>query len=560
MPLYAPAAAGGSDPKNITTSGVLNDNPIQIASTLAALGSQAGQYRNYFDNYGCFNSQGWLIVSGIFNDHAFNAALGVNQIELVYPGATKVSPRNYTGNAINGGTGAMIGVSNDIAGPNVLLQDNIVRTGNSTVKWATPVSAGSGYGVGNTLTTVGGTFAAGPFGVAATLVVTSVDANGGVTGVSVGATGLYTFTTPGGVFTPSIPPNPCSVTGGAGTGATFALATSFAAQNSRHIEALDYTQTIRWSLEGDGTQIFGNALARQDFVKSRTTWGLDPVTPDTLFSDGYLKSNKGLVSPGFDQHGNASLISLTRAIPAAVASTVDIGTIAFTFGGPQPAHLQIAVATSQGSAFYDLMLVWQAGTAADGGGGAAYAGAWVIVPPANALFQASPANLFDLDVQQIVASGDIILRLRTVAGTAADTASIVIKKDGPTGLSSFTPSTTVNAGVAVPTRYWTVKAKSKFERRAFGYSVPVTSGTVTIAEGTPVQVIDPAGTLAALTVSLPPNPTDGQTQRICFAQAISSLFWTSPGAATSNAPATVSAGQGVEFMYRAANFKWYRIA
>jgi subtilisin-like proprotein convertase family protein len=74
------------------------------------------------------------------------------------------------------------------------------------VSTATPVPAagtGSGYSVGDILTVVGGT------GVAAELVVTSVDGTGAITGFAILQGGLYTVN----------PTNPVSLTGGTGAGA-----------------------------------------------------------------------------------------------------------------------------------------------------------------------------------------------------------------------------------------------------------------------------------------------------------------------------------------------------
>jgi hypothetical protein len=74
-------------------------------------------------------------------------------------------------------------------------------------------AAGTGYVVGNTLTVVGGTFS-----VAAQLRVDAIDGGGGVTAASfVNTAGAYSV----------LPTNPASVTGGAGSGATFNITQYF---------------------------------------------------------------------------------------------------------------------------------------------------------------------------------------------------------------------------------------------------------------------------------------------------------------------------------------------
>jgi phosphotransferase system HPr-like phosphotransfer protein len=74
-------------------------------------------------------------------------------------------------------------------------------------------AAGTGYVVGNTLTVVGGTFS-----VAAQLRVDAINGSGGVTATSfVNTAGAYSV----------LPTNPASVTGGAGSGATFNITQYF---------------------------------------------------------------------------------------------------------------------------------------------------------------------------------------------------------------------------------------------------------------------------------------------------------------------------------------------
>jgi len=76
---------------------------------------------------------------------------------------------------------------------------------------ATDVSitaAGTGYAVGNTLTVVGGIGS-----IDVELTVTTINGSGGITGIQITNAGNYT----------SVPTNPVSVTGGAGSSATFTL-------------------------------------------------------------------------------------------------------------------------------------------------------------------------------------------------------------------------------------------------------------------------------------------------------------------------------------------------
>src|SRR5262249_48600988 len=88
----------------------------------------------------------------------------------------------------------------------------------SILNSAVITTAGTGYQVNDVLEIQGGTF-----GTAAQLLVTSVSPGGGITGVTIRSTGLYTV----------LPPNPANVvdlTSINGTGATFTL--SFLTNNN----------------------------------------------------------------------------------------------------------------------------------------------------------------------------------------------------------------------------------------------------------------------------------------------------------------------------------------
>lgn len=88
--------------------------------------------------------------------------------------------------------------------------------------------------------------------------------------------------------------------------------------------------------------------------------------------------------------------------------------------------------------------------------------------------------------------------------------------------------------------------------------VPTTGGTVTVAnmdqQIIPV-IIDPAGTLATLTVALPANPYDGQIVIVCSSQIITALTMTGTiiGAITS-----MAVGSFAHYVYNSNQTKWYR--
>lgn len=98
------------------------------------------------------------------------------------------------------------------------------------------------------------------------------------------------------------------------------------------------------------------------------------------------------------------------------------------------------------------------------------------------------------------------------------------------------------------------------------YSVPTAGGTVAVNAGTTNVVLDPAGTLATLTVTLPAatSLTDGQRLRLASSQTITALTVTAGSGTTiaQNPTAlTVSttASYGYEFVYVASATKWIRL-
>lgn len=99
------------------------------------------------------------------------------------------------------------------------------------------------------------------------------------------------------------------------------------------------------------------------------------------------------------------------------------------------------------------------------------------------------------------------------------------------------------------------------------YSVPVAAGSITIAAGTRQVIIEPAGTLATLTLVFPAaaSLTEGQRFGFCTTQIITALTITNgSGATVVNPPSAMAVpnllGQAscVEWVYVASTTKWYR--
>ena len=105
------------------------------------------------------------------------------------------------------------------------------------------------------------------------------------------------------------------------------------------------------------------------------------------------------------------------------------------------------------------------------------------------------------------------------------------------------------------------------DRVSWAISTPTTGGTVSMALLKPTLLLKPAGTLATLTVHLPPIPTIGDffstkvataTAVISSTQTITALTLNSTdGSTVLNAPTTIPGGTGFSMFYDAASNTWY---
>ncbi len=611
----------GSGPANFTAS----SSSSVAAKITAATGQSANLVeiytpgisplgpRSYFDKYGSFATQTWMTISGLY---VANLDGSINQV--IYPGGSNNSPWYNVTNRINGYSGGMLGLSNDVVGPNLLMQDNsltgsgqvairaaAVNGGASyvvgdvlTVAGGTSVTAtptyfdgiiptirGTGYAVGNTLTIVGGV------GTAATLTVTSIDGSGGVTGATLASAGAYSeyppFNCPvaggsgagvyvamiwpskgvtkvkvtsvaGGVITGlavvrpglyiALPSNPVTLTGGTGTGATATLTWTNKATKSRHFEAMDYTRTITNMLGGDGVLTFGNAQDIDLFVASKANlyWGDN----DTLRSDATFKP-AALSTAGVGTIGNQSIYSVTRVVASGSGNTTAVGSFA------------LAGASTAGAGLFEISIITD-GTATSTAKTyllpTSYNGtsnAWQECLADRRKIQPGYTNELALDIN--VNNGVASFRLRNTVATAI-TAYVTIKAHGPTANVVFTSDSATATGVTTPTVFYSGRTATSLDTVAKAFVVPTTGTTVTIPQGCLTYIVNPAGSLAALTITMQSGQIDGQRQVIVFKQAVTGQYITGTGASVDWTGGTaVAAQQRLEFIYDAATFKWWRV-
>lgn len=89
------------------------------------------------------------------------------------------------------------------------------------------------------------------------------------------------------------------------------------------------------------------------------------------------------------------------------------------------------------------------------------------------------------------------------------------------------------------------------------YVTPTTGSTVTVnGNGYIKLVINPAGSLVALTVTLPGSPSDGDTVNLSCTQAVTTL--TMNGGTIVGGLATLSIGSTATYIYNSDSSQWIK--
>ena len=92
----------------------------------------------------------------------------------------------------------------------------------------------------------------------------------------------------------------------------------------------------------------------------------------------------------------------------------------------------------------------------------------------------------------------------------------------------------------------------------YDYQAPTTGFSYTFAAGTTTLVMNPAGTLATGTITMPAAPADGMSITFSSSQTITALTVNgNTGQSIVRAPKLFGAGSAVAYVYRLANTTWY---
>ena len=92
----------------------------------------------------------------------------------------------------------------------------------------------------------------------------------------------------------------------------------------------------------------------------------------------------------------------------------------------------------------------------------------------------------------------------------------------------------------------------------YDYQAPTTGFSYTFAAGTQVLVMNPAGTLATGTITMPASPADGMTITFSSTQTITALTINgNTGQTVVSKPNALNANQALSYVYRLSNTTWY---
>jgi hypothetical protein len=96
--------------------------------------------------------------------------------------------------------------------------------------------------------------------------------------------------------------------------------------------------------------------------------------------------------------------------------------------------------------------------------------------------------------------------------------------------------------------------------QAYDYQTPTTGFSYTFAAGTQTLVMNPAGTLAAGTITMPAAPSDGMTITFSSTQQITAITLNgNTGQTVVGAVSYLPANTAVSYVYRSANTSWFPV-
>lgn len=93
--------------------------------------------------------------------------------------------------------------------------------------------------------------------------------------------------------------------------------------------------------------------------------------------------------------------------------------------------------------------------------------------------------------------------------------------------------------------------------QSYDRQVLTTAFTYTFAAGTQVLIIEPAGTLATGTITMPASPADGMTITVESTQQVTALTMSGNGGTIVGPAVQLIPNQPLSWVYRLSNTTWY---
>ncbi len=128
---------------------------------------------------------------------------------------------------------------------------------------------------------------------------------------------------------------------------------------------------------------------------------------------------------------------------------------------------------------------------------------------------------------------------------------------GLTGAELSPADTSLSGGQTPQTE---LISTQQYRAATYQLVVPTTGNTVSANGPTQLLLLQPAGTLATLTVVMPSAPVDGQRFKVYSSQTLTALTVNPATGQTINGTAitTLSAGTSFVYIYNGSNSTWYR--
>lgn len=174
-------------------------------------------------------------------------------------------------------------------------------------------------------------------------------------------------------------------------------------------------------------------------------------------------------------------------------------------------------------------------------------------------------SLIELDYTDTITLSTKAQVFGALATSGPITAPAFMPNSGTTpGYGMYAPSNELGFAVAgtqvahfdTVGRFWNLGARAD---RSYSKQVPVTGFSITISDACGRLILDPAGTLATGTITMPAHPIDGQICKIASCDMITALtHLPSTGQTLNGALTTIATNGFAEYTYSTASASWYR--